>query len=356
MFVHSFRVSGGCIPPAFYAPPSLPKGEEKLKGMFVLGAEITIGGIRFKRVNSVEIESDMRRLEDVATIKIPTTALLTKTGDFATEVETAKTFAVGDEVIIKKGYDGDLREEFHGYVSKIRPNTPLEIECVDATWLLRRINLQKGFQNVTLRELLDFILSGTGITLEGEPPTINFKQFYFRNVSAAKALQKLKDEYGLVMYFKSFKKLFVGISSDNDGATVKYRFGQNVIDQNLEWESEEDVKMSVKAINIRKDNTKVEKEVGDAEGEKRTIFLYDLQNESDLERLALEELKKYRFTGYKGSFKTFLLPVCRVGNVADIVDPNFPERGGKYLIEKITVSYGEGGGRRKVTPGLKVSS
>lgn len=323
--------------------------------MFVLGAEITIGGKKFSRVHSVEIESDMRRLEDTALIKMPTTARLVRAGEFVTEVETAKAFSVGDEVVIKLGYDGELHEEFHGFVRKIRPNTPLEIECEDATFLLKRKNLKQAWKAVDLRTLLDFILSGTGITLEGEPPTVNFTHFYLRDVSAAKALQKLKDEYGLTMYFKSFKKLFVGISSDDDGTTVKYRFGENVIDQDLEWTDEADVKLKVKAVNVDIHNTQTSVEVGDEDGEQRTLFFYDLPNTADLKRRAQEEIKKYRYSGYRGSFNTFLLPVVRVGNVAQVEDPNFPERAGKYLVEKITVSYGDGGGRRKVTPGLKIT-
>lgn len=319
-----------------------------------LSAEITIGGKKFSRVNSVEIETDMRKLEDTATVKLPTTARLIRGGEYVSEVETAKAFKVGDEVVVKLGYDGELNEEFHGYVRKVRPTTPLEIECEDAVYLLKRKNLKEAFRNTTLKALLNFILADTGITLATEPPGVNFTHFYFKNVSAAKALQKLKEEYGLTIYFKSFKVLHVGISSDDDGKTVKYRFGENVIDNDLEWVDEADVKLRVKAIHVRKDNTQVKKEVGDPDGEQRTIYLYDLDRESDLERLALEELKKYTYSGYRGDFETFLRPVVRVGNVADITDPNFTERAGKYLVEKVKVKFDEYGGRRIVTPSLKL--
>jgi hypothetical protein len=324
--------------------------------MFLLGAEITIGGKRFTRVNAVEIEDDFRKLETTATIKMPTTARLLRSGEFISEVETAKAFSVGDEVVVKCGYDGELNEEFHGFVRKIRPTTPLEIECEDATWLLKRKNLQASFKATTLKKMLEFILKDTGITLEAEPPVINFTHFYFRNVSAAKALQKLKDEYGLTMYFKSFKKLFVGISSDDDGTVVKYRFGVNVIDHDLTWENEKDVRLRIKAVNVKPDNTQVEAPVGDEDGELRTLFFYDLESKAELETRAKEEMRKYRYSGYRGSLTAFLRPVCRVGNVVQIQDPDFPERDGKYLVEKLTVTYGEGGGRRKVIPGLKVSA
>ena len=323
--------------------------------MYVPNAEITIGGKRFRRVNSVEIESDSKKLEDTAIIKIPTTARLERAGEFVTEIETRKEFKVGDEVEIKLGYDGEYATEFHGYVRKIRPNTPLEILCEDATFLLKRKNLQGAFRDTNLKSLMDFILDGTGISLAGEPPTVNFTHFYFRNVSAAKALAKLKSEYGLTMYFKDIKTLYVGLSSDNDGTVVGYKMGENVIDNDLEWQDESDVKLTIKAVNVRPDNTQTSVEVGDADGEKRTLFFYDLEDVGELETRAKEEILKYKYSGYKGSLTTLLVPVCRVGNVAKVIDPNFPGRDGNYLIEKTRVSYGSGGGRRVVALGIKVN-
>lgn len=331
--------------------------------MFVLNAEIKImrpiplvnaGTKVLRRVHEVEIEDDFRKLETTCKVKVPTTARLVRAGDFLSEVETVKQFDVGDEIEVKLGYDGELVTEFHGYVKKVHPTTPLLLECEDATWLLKRKNLQKSFGASTLKTILEYILLGTGITLAGEPPTINFKKFYFKNVSAAKALMKLKDEYGLTIYFKEWKSLFVGISSDSDDVLVKYRFGVNVIDHDLTWESEQDVRLKIKAVNIKPDNTQVEATVGDEDGELRTLFFYDLESEAELKTRAKEEMRKYRFSGYKGSFTAFLRPVCRVGNVVQIQDPDFPERDGKYLVEKTVVTYGEGGGRRKITPGLKV--
>lgn len=324
--------------------------------MFVLTAQIEIAGKKFSRVNLVEIESSAKVLEDTALIRMPTTARLERQGEFISEVETRKEFKVGDSVAIRLGYNGNLKEEFRGFVSKIKPGTPLEIECVDATWTLRRKNLKASFKNTTLKALLEHILQGTDIELQGEVPGINFKHFYFKNVSAASAIQQLKDDYGLAMYLKNFNQLYVGLTSATDNVTVVYGLGENIIENDLEWVNEDDTAIKVKAVHIRADNTKIEKQYGDEDGELRTLFFYDLDNGADLEKMALAEAAKYKYNGYKGGFTTFLLPYAEVGNVARLRDKQFSERDGDYLIDKVVTTFGTEGARRKIELGIKVSA
>jgi hypothetical protein len=226
---------------------------------------------------------------------------------------------------------------------------------VDATWTLRRKNLKASFRATTLKALLEFILDGTGIVLKGEVPGISFTHFYFRNVSAASAIQQLKDDYGLTMYLKNFNQLYVGLISATDNVTVIYGLGENVIENDLEWVNEDDTRIKVKAVHIRANNTKVEKEYGDADGELRTLHFYALENEADLEKMALAEANKYKYNGYRGGFRTFLLPYVEVGNVARLRDKQFSERDGEYLVDKVTTTFGTEGARRKIELGIKVS-
>lgn len=323
--------------------------------MFVLSSEIEIAGRRFTRVNHVEIVKSRKVLEDTATIRLPATARLVRTGDFISEVETAKVFNVGDPVKIRLGYDGNLRTEFEGYVKKIKPGMPLEIECEDAVWVLKRKNMKEAFKNTDLGTILESIVQGTPISLVGEIPAIRFKEFYMRNVSAAAALQKIKDEYGLTVFLKN-NELRVGLREENDGTVVKYEVGTNVIETDLEWKSEADTRLKIRAIHWRKNNTKLTVEAGDADGELRTLYFYDIEDESQLKKLAEQEAKKYRFTGYDGGFTAFLVPVAEQGNVARLRDPNFGERAGDYLIDKVTTTFGVDGARRKIELGLKVST
>jgi hypothetical protein len=326
--------------------------------MYVLNADIQVltkkGNVKFTRVNAVKIESSAKVLENTATITIPATARMVREAEYITEVETAKQFEVGDEIAINLGYDGDLKEEFYGFISRIKPGTPLEIECIDAVWLLRRKNCKGSFKNLDLADLLEEILSGTKVELRGEIPDIRFKTYTLRNVTAASALQELKERYGLTLYMANFNKLHVGLTSFTDKVVVKYGLGENVIENDLEWVNAVDTRIKVKAVHILKNNTKIEKTYGDEDGELRTIYFYDLDKASDLGKMALAEAAKYKFTGYEGGLTTFLLPYAQVGNVARISDKQFGERAGDYLIDKVTTTYGTNGARRKIELGIKV--
>ena len=137
--------------------------------------------------------------------------------------------------------------------------------------------------------------------------------------------------------------------------------------------------MKVKAIGILPNNERIEIEVGDgatadakdksrkktdraaqfvateSDVETRTVHFYNVRTKKEIETLALEELRKFKKTGLKGGFNTFLIPFSKVGNVAKIIDEVYPERGdGNYLIDKVITTLDENGGRRSIELGLRV--
>lgn len=324
--------------------------------MYIVSIEVEIGGKRFERVHSVEIKESIERVGKTAVIKLPTTARLERAGQFVSEVETAKTFATGDPVVVRMGYDGDLREEFRGFVRRIAPETPLELECEDLVYVLNRRRLQKGFRSVNLEGLLAYILDGTGVEVVTDIPQINFTTFSFKNVTAAEALKKLAGDYGLRIYFSGYGRLVVGLASTTDGTLVKYTAGRNVIKHSLEWVDEDDVRLKVKAVSVSKDNVFTRAEAGDPEGEVRTIYFYDLALGEDLAERALQELTKFKYSGYRGKLTAFLLPVCAIGNTARFRDENFLNREGDYLVEEVVTTLSTSGGRRSVKLGLKLAA
>ena len=107
-------------------------------------------------------------------------------------------------------------------------------------------------------------------------------------------------------------------------------------------------------IDYTRDGKKIEAEVGDKDGEIRTISLYNVADKASLEKLASAEMEKYKYSGYRGQLTSFLIPQITPCMNADLTDPTFPSRGGSYYVESVETRYGLGGGRRISTLGIKV--
>src|SRR5690349_15916443 len=77
----------------------------------------------------------------------------------------------GAPVLVKYGYDGNLRTEFQGYVIPgLKPNIPLEIKCENAMWLFKRKPLTKSWKAVNLSEVIAFVQkeNGTNFKVSGK--------------------------------------------------------------------------------------------------------------------------------------------------------------------------------------------
>ena len=68
---------------------------------------------------------------------------------------------------------------------------------------------------------------------------------------------------------------------------------------------EKDKSLKVKAISILKDNKKLEVEVGDTEGELRTLHFYKVTSEAKLKELAKAKMSTLKYTGFKGILHDF---------------------------------------------------
>lgn len=312
---------------------------------FTLTCNIEIGAYRFRQVNEVKIESSWQQLADICTIK------LAKLGDRLKEAINE-----GDPVKVILGYEGKYEGvEFEGFVRRKNPNIPYEIECEDSVYPLRFINLSNSWRSTTLEEVVNYIIDGTGIELIGELPEVKFAKFRLNQLNGAQALQKIADEYGLAVYFRG-NKLFAGLAYTDDQGEVNYDFSRNTIDTDLQFRKAEDVKLKVNAVGILKNNTKIEVQTGDSEGDQRTLHFYGVTDKATLEKLAKEEIQKYKYNGYDGDFNTFLVPRCVHGMTANVLDPEFPERAGSYHVDKVVTTFGMNGARRNITLGPILSA
>ncbi len=315
--------------------------------MFVLQCEITIGEYIFRHVAEVKITSSRTALSVITTIKLPQKY----DGKYL-----AAYIQPGDKVAIKLGYKPELKTEFTGYVVEVNPNIPVEIKCEDEMYNLKRRHPKaKTFVSATLKDVLAYMVPGARL----EVPVINLTNFKLDGKgSVAYALKKIKEAYGLDIYYRN-GKLFAGLAYTDSEAikagTVIYNLQKNVINPRLNWRKVSDVRLKVKAISILPDNKTLTYTAGDEDGALITRHFYNLTTEAELKVQAEQTLKHNKYNGFEGSLLAFGRPFSVHGQVAEIIDPRFDSRKGRHFIDKTIVTFGTQGFRREVFIGRKAS-
>lgn len=310
--------------------------------MLRVNSYIEIGQWKFDHCVEVEIVSDINSLTGTCKITIPRKYNW-----------LGKDIAMGDEpyirrkdkVVVKMGYDGKLKTQFIGYVKSIKAGVPVTIECEDTMFLLK----QNPIEKLTLRagmKLIDWLNVLIPTQIKRVCSDVVMGELRISKKTPAEVLEWIKSNYGLTSYFRLHSDgtpvLYVGLAYSqlaDDRKECTYRFGSNIIDANdLIYRREEDVRLKVKAIGVTRDNIKKEIEVGDEDGELRTVHYYNVDLPT-LKQRAQEDVKRFKYTGYRGSFMTFGEPSIRVGDIANIVGNKYnPD--GKYLVSKVTKKIG----------------
>ncbi len=307
--------------------------------MIRLSSNIVIGAYAWLGHMNVEVVSSWETLTDTCTITVP--RRISWEGKELASGDNALVKRE-DQVLVELGYDDDNVETFRGYVRTINVDSPTTITCEDAAYLLKRGKFTKTYRDATLSDVLQDAL---GSILPYEAPAIRLGPFRISKATPAEVLQYLKEKYLIKSWIRD-GKLYAGLAVWPDlQNTIKVNFSQNVVEHSLDYQRAEDVKIKLTLINMTKGNEKQEYEFGDPDGEQRTLHYYDL-NEADINAIGEEQIKRLRYSGYKGDITIYGKPLARHGDVADITDPVYPERSGRYLIKTVTTSHGVGGYRQ----------
>jgi len=304
---------------------------------------ITSKSLEFDFANEIEIKKSRSVLTNTCTIKFPR-KMVVLDGDINTILKR------GSRVTVMLGYGTDMHLEFTGYIARIGAKMPLEISCEDEMWKLKQNSFSKAWKKVSLEEVVKYVYPG-----EARIKDIDLGSFVIKKQSTALVFDKLKG-YGVQCFFDSEGVLVAEFTSAarKEPNRVNYDFNKNVIENNLEFVTPDDLKVMVKGISKLPDGKKIEEEFGDKDGAIRSMNHVNMDRKA-LKEVVEEDYKKLKKGGYKKNFKTFGIPYAEPGDIAIMHDKKYPERQGSYLIGEVHISSGTSGYRRDITLETKLA-
>ena len=316
--------------------------------MYRLGAKIVINSEKrweFTTINTVKVVRDMDSLTQTCTLTLPRRLRW----DGQTEVPLRR----GDEVKVWLGYDDRLELAFQGYIRQVGVKTPVVIECEDEMYQMKLLPaVRKAYRSVTLRQLLEDQGTGCRLRIMGEQ---SLGQYRVQAQTVAQLLDDLGKQ-GIKSFFRyegSGPVLYSGVLFDHDKRPKQvFRTGQNIISDQLEQQHAEAMRLRVKVVSLMPDNKKNTVEVGDKDGELRTLHCYNKTKE-EARKWGEQEVKRLRRDGLSGSFTTF------GHHLVDVLDPVGMvidgKRMGIYQVTKNTITFGTGGYRQELELGQRVN-
>jgi len=316
--------------------------------MFNLSSNIEIGPYNFAGVTEVQTVSSWEQLTDTCRIVFPR-RISWQGRDLASGIDPVLQRDM--PVSVQLGYDGELAEVFRGYVREVGAQIPVEVMCEDPMYLLKRGEFTKSYKAVTLTEILTDVLAGA-VPFEVVADR-DIGQLRISRATPAKVIEELRSKYYVKMFFRA-GTLYAGLAYVPElQSRHDIKFELQVIENNLEYRRSEDVKINLTAVIVQPDNTRETIEYGDPEGEKRTLYYYNVSKESVEGQLA-GEIDRLKYDGYRGTFTTFGQPNIEHGDVVELSSDVYPERDGAYLVKRVEKNFGLGGYRQIVEVETKV--
>lgn len=313
--------------------------------MYRLTCDITVGKTKnLKMVNSVQITGDIETLTDTCVITFPRRVKVDRS-------QIRDHIKRGDAVEVRLGYDGNNERVFKGYVRDVPTGTPLVIGCEDEMFALKKIKVAtRHYDKLSLKALIDEYLPSD---IERNVVDMNLGEFRISDEpSLAKVLDYIKQNYPVRFFFRDNKFYAVlpttMVGADTGFTTTVFKFGWNIIRDNLKYRVADDIDVVVKVKSIGKDNKKTEvQEPVNGTGSIRTYLLYN-RTESEMREYARERLKEVKTDGLDGSFEAFGVPLVRVADRVKFIDEENPERNGKtYLVKGVRRQFGVSSGYRQ---------
>jgi hypothetical protein len=310
-----------------------------------ISIRITIAdNLQFTVCQSIHIESSVQVLSNTAKIELPR--------EFRNAVdEVGKTINIsgksildfmkrGDAVKIEFGYDGDLQNEFEGYVTSVGAEMPLILECEDEMFQLKKApRITKFIKSGKLIDILKAVLPAKyKIECNGD---YSIGKWLIEDATPYNVLEELRDKAGIRAYFKNPTTLCVGMIVDFKAEAVhKFNFSENVRrGSSLKFAQKESKPMFTTVESKQADGKVLSVSVGEKGGDEKTMKLWPNMTKKELELWANKQQTSVSYSGFEGSLDSWCYPRTAPGHAAQLYRPFYKDRhqDGRYFIESVTI-------------------
>ena len=317
--------------------------------MYTLDFEVKIGEFYLGMVDSITIHKSVELLADTCEIVLPAARL-----NKALEIE--EQIKRGDEVSVSIGYkEVGIKEEFKGYLQRISTDGgSIKLFCEDDLFQFRKDLPNEELKKISLADLLSKVVKGIGKKYKVNCSyTWVYDKFVIRDATGYDVLKKVQEECGADIYLKD-GVLHIHPPGEVVGKERFYDFAVNIEEAELSFKRAEDKKVKVVVKAIMPDGKVKEIEVGSTGGEKVEVKCH-ASDTASMKARGEAEVKRRTFDGYDGSITTWLIPECNPGDTASIHDGDYTYKDGTYFVRSVTTEFSEGGGKRKVELGYRLS-
>ena len=317
--------------------------------MYTLDFEVKIGEFYLGMVDSITIHKSVELLADTCEIVLPAARL-----NKALEIE--EQIKRGDEVSVSIGYkEVGIKEEFKGYLQRISTDGgSIKLFCEDDLFQFRKDLPNEELKKISLSDLLSKVVKGIGKNYKVNCSyTWVYDKFVIRDATGYDVLKKVQEECGADIYLKD-GVLHIHPPGEVIGKERFYDFAVNIEEAELSFKRAEDKKVKVVVKAIMPDGKVKEIEVGSTGGEKVEVKCH-ASDTASMKARGEAEVKRRTFDGYDGSITTWLIPECKPGDTASIHDGDYTYKDGTYFVRSVTTDFSEGGGKRKVELGYRLS-
>lgn len=286
------------------------------------------------RVSRVKTESSWKMLTDTAEIVMPR-----HVNDFRGAGSFDTLFREGDPVEIRLGYNGELHTEFTGYISRASSGIPVQLNCEDEMYALKRRTVSVSMKGGSLKELLSAIAPGYEIDCYDG---IALGSVRYANVTAAQVLEDVAKNTGMRAYFDG-KVLRCGkVYGDQAAAEVAaIDVERNAVSEELNRKDNGEAKIQVKAISVLKGGKKLEVKVGESGGSVKQLSYIGITAKTELESLARGDYERLKRKGFDGTIELFGIPRVVHGQCISLRSALCPEMNGTYYVDKVTKEFSE---------------